>query len=582
MKNKKLSKVFIMMLIIIVGIGGACFAENPKCTEGIHNFDIDGSDAFICKDCGYKCDESTSTFGEWGYKHEVDGRVDDNNCIRYCTNPNHDHGAKAVKWKPHKDENKDGICDDCKYPCIDDTHDFKNNVCKKCTYKRNVEENEKEEKAENPSSSTEPTTPTQPQQPSNSVFKIKCVECGGELKTEYNSIGNIHYVPCVNNDMHCSDIHNNGERLDKCNLCKSGETVVAPENPQGEIFCQACLEKDKKYSKLEEKYSVLGRRHYRACTVDSTHCSYMGEHDTKGENGICSVCGYNGIQVVPENYEKTNYCHQCWYETDKFIELEEKYSILGEYHYRACTVDTTHCSYIEVHDTKGENAGCSVCGYKVTATENNVVSNVIFKDLPTNHWAYPSVKALVEAGILNGRPDGTFGTNDNMTAEEFFVAMSGVLTKKGKTATIEGKAFLADKLSNDSNWSREKYAELAKILGQKSGDNINELGAKEIKLILGNSEEVALENYLKPITREKVANLIGAFVDSHIETSVNTSNAKDWDAVDSIYKKRMNKLIGLNFVAGVKDVDGGILLNPDNPITRAEVAVMLNKLYQSL
>jgi len=38
----------------------------------------------------------------------------------------------------------------------------------------------------------------------------------------------------------------------------------------------------------------------------------------------------------------------------------------------------------------------------------------------------------------------------------------------------------------------------------------------------------------------------------------------------------------LNFVAGVKDVDGGILLNPDNPITRAEVAVMLNKLYQSL
>jgi len=437
-----------------------------------------------------------------------------------------------------------------------------------------------------------------------------CQECKTKtghfvlLEEEYSVLGNKHYRACTQDPMHHAYIGDHEFEDGKCTVCgledntkKIEETenteattnVEATEKTEATEetnFCHACWVENNKLVKLEENYSVLGKRHYRACTVNPNHHSYIGEHDTNGKDGTCNVCGYDGKLIVPENYKKTNYCQNCWYETDEFVNLEENYTVLGNQHYRACTANPMHHSYIGEHDTKGENGVCSVCGYNGTSTEkeaeNDAKGEVVFSDLPSDHWAYNDVMAMVEAGIVSGRPNGTFGTNDNVTAEEFFVMMSGVLTKKGKTATIEGKTFLADKLSNDSNWSREKYIELAKILGQKSGDNVNELGAKEIKLILGNSEDVAVENYMKPITREKVANLIGAFVDSHIETSVNTSKAKDWDAVDSIYKKRMNKLIGLDFVAGVKDVDGGILLNPDNEITRAEVVVMVNKLYNSL
>lgn len=36
------------------------------------------------------------------------------------------------------------------------------------------------------------------------------------------------------------------------------------------------------------------------------------------------------------------------------------------------------------------------------------LKDVTFKDLPPNHWAYPSVRKLVSAGIISGYKDGTF------------------------------------------------------------------------------------------------------------------------------------------------------------------------------
>ena len=43
------------------------------------------------------------------------------------------------------------------------------------------------------------------------------------------------------------------------------------------------------------------------------------------------------------------------------------------------------------------------------------VKNPKFKDVPTKHEFYPYVAALVEAGIVNGYKDNTFGVNNKMT-----------------------------------------------------------------------------------------------------------------------------------------------------------------------
>ncbi len=46
-----------------------------------------------------------------------------------------------------------------------------------------------------------------------------------------------------------------------------------------------------------------------------------------------------------------------------------------------------------------------------------------FKDVPVNHWAYESVGALTEAGIIVGFPDGTFKPGLKITREQFAKAL---------------------------------------------------------------------------------------------------------------------------------------------------------------
>ncbi|MHB1457240.1 MAG: S-layer homology domain-containing protein [Armatimonadota bacterium] len=47
-----------------------------------------------------------------------------------------------------------------------------------------------------------------------------------------------------------------------------------------------------------------------------------------------------------------------------------------------------------------------------------------FPDVPTDHWAYPAVQELAEAGIIQGYPDGTFGGKRAMTRYEFAEALA--------------------------------------------------------------------------------------------------------------------------------------------------------------
>jgi len=55
--------------------------------------------------------------------------------------------------------------------------------------------------------------------------------------------------------------------------------------------------------------------------------------------------------------------------------------------------------------------------YDANATAN-------FPDLATNHWAYTSVASAVNAGIILGHYDGTFGTGNNITRQEMAVMVT--------------------------------------------------------------------------------------------------------------------------------------------------------------
>lgn len=42
-----------------------------------------------------------------------------------------------------------------------------------------------------------------------------------------------------------------------------------------------------------------------------------------------------------------------------------------------------------------------------------------FKDVPTNHWAYPYIDALAYSKVTTGYEDGTFKPNENINRQHF-------------------------------------------------------------------------------------------------------------------------------------------------------------------
>ncbi|WP_427113400.1 ESPR-type extended signal peptide-containing protein [Megasphaera sueciensis] len=74
---------------------------------------------------------------------------------------------------------------------------------------------------------------------------------------------------------------------------------------------------------------------------------------------------------------------------------------------------------------------------KLTAVVNTLVgmqavkpnSTVMFPDVPENHWAYETIKAMAAQGLIEGYPDGTFGGDRTMTRYEFAQIIYRVLQK---------------------------------------------------------------------------------------------------------------------------------------------------------
>ena len=218
-----------------------------------------------------------------------------------------------------------------------------------------------------------------------------------------------------------------------------------------------------------------------------------------------------------------------------------------------------------------------------TATHDLSQRSRLFSDLPNGHWAENDVKELKQLGIINGRGDGTLGTEDSITAEEFIVMLSKMLTKKG-VSTVKGRSttpYVPAGMSN-KDWSYDEFINLAKLIGCNPSTSRNPnsglAGQLEIKMILGNDDKTVMSNYKKPISREKVFYLLGIFLKDYNASSVNEFSFKDWSKVADLYKKSINALAKKNIVRG----DGALNVKPKDSLKRSEAIALVNRLYKEL
>ncbi|SFM29037.1 choice-of-anchor I family protein [Salibacterium qingdaonense] len=72
----------------------------------------------------------------------------------------------------------------------------------------------------------------------------------------------------------------------------------------------------------------------------------------------------------------------------------------------------------------------TVAFYEFTAApggDSNEENDQVFEDVSRDYWAQPYIQNLHDAGIVQGRPDGTFGSSENVTRAQFAVMLSRML-----------------------------------------------------------------------------------------------------------------------------------------------------------
>jgi len=380
MKNKKIAKELMMLLIIVIGIGGACFAAERKGNDvtverklhlkGFSTCD-DPWSIYYYNDVWHwiKCKRCNTYRGEYTEQHTLDGN---GNCKCGYSAKAEYAGRSEVIGAHYKGtcKHKQGIydfttdwhwirCGSCNNNIENSggPHEFNNGKCK-CGY-----------------------TGAKGGSVANRVTISEHRKSCNSTKGTYYYTANWHWVRCnsCNNNI---DGYGSGPHSQNGNcVCgyERGISASASTPPKEEQETQT---KDDQYTPPEEEqetqpkddqytpsydeqsgmttyntccgsvipsqYHQNRQNHYRVCAVDPMHHWDIYPHDKLGENNSCSKCGY---------IDKCTGCEGL---------LNSEWQILGDKHYRVCTLDSAHHNDIGFHDELGDNGACSVCNHQHT------------------------------------------------------------------------------------------------------------------------------------------------------------------------------------------------------------------------
>lgn len=174
-----------------------------------------------------------------------------------------------------------------------------------------------------------------------------------------------------------------------------------------------------------------------------------------------------------------------------------------------------------------------------------------FSDLTSEHWAYKNVTNLVENGVINGYPDGTYRPENTITRGEFFKLMM--------TAAEGEELFI-----------------IPNMVAQKWTDSYMHYAENEGLMMDGTS----IENVDDPITRLEMVvvlsktavkkNIRKRFFDGEQDTlqTVTFNDISELSEIDQIYIKNATDLGLINGYT-----DGSF--KPNGYMTRAEVATII-------
>lgn len=75
-----------------------------------------------------------------------------------------------------------------------------------------------------------------------------------------------------------------------------------------------------------------------------------------------------------------------------------------------------------------------------------------FKDVKSTHWAYGTIKWAVNAGVVNGYPDGTFKPSKQVSEAEFLMMLVKTFQKVDASGATNHWADPVYRIAQDNNW----------------------------------------------------------------------------------------------------------------------------------
>jgi hypothetical protein len=174
-----------------------------------------------------------------------------------------------------------------------------------------------------------------------------------------------------------------------------------------------------------------------------------------------------------------------------------------------------------------------------------------FSDVPDDYWAKPAIQSLLTINVVSGFPDGSFRPNEPVTRAELAAQLQKVFDQKAKQKGVKYKD-----IANDY-WA-------AKAINQVS----------ESGFLRGYPGEVFQPEQKVPRVQVLVALASGLNLNLPSQSAGMIKQYKDAKDIPNYAIQKVAAATQNSLVVNYPD---RTLLNPNQPATRAEVAVMIHQ-----
>lgn len=190
-----------------------------------------------------------------------------------------------------------------------------------------------------------------------------------------------------------------------------------------------------------------------------------------------------------------------------------------------------------------------------------------FKDINDVPWAASTIMTVADRGLINGYEDNTFRAKNNVTYTETMVMLYNVLSKTNSLQTMDTSS-MAGYYQMFSTFKIPTWAQASVLYGL--GTNV---------LFLSDLSKFYDNGVARPASREDVAVFFGRALAEKYDV---------WNTPTVVYQDQWNisdaavPYVDLLSRLGIFSGDDQGKFNPKSPITRAEMAVIMNKTYDLL